>query len=104
MASKQMMLSDVPKDIISKWNNIPVNISDLRELTETIIIRPSHLITNINNIEDQINVIITISKERPDVNEMTLEQYAYSFLYFDSKEMRDIKNIIYDYYEKNLFK
>lgn len=100
MEQNPLLLSDVPKDIISKWNELPVDIDDLKELTEMIVKHPWHTIATMTNIEHQINIIIS-RLEHLRFEPMTLEQYAYSFLYFDSQKMRNIYKVIYDYFEKN---
>lgn len=100
MDQKPLLLSDVPKDIISQWNELPVDIDDLKELTEMIVKHPWVAIARMTNIEDQINIIIP-RLEHLRLEPMTLEQYAYSFLYFDSQKMRNIYKVIYDYFEKH---
>lgn len=99
MEQKPLLLSDVPRDIISQWNELPVDIDDLKELTE-MIVNPWHTIATMTNIEHQINIIIS-RLEHLRFEPMTLEQYAYSFLYFDSQKMRNIYKVIYDYFENN---
>lgn len=100
MNQKPLLLSDVPKDVISQWNELPIDVDDLKELTEMIVKHPWHTIATMTNIEQQINIIIS-RLEHLRVEPMTVEQYAYSFLYFDSQKMRNIYKVIYDYFEKH---
>jgi len=94
MNSKQIMLSDVPKDVISKWNDMPVDIKEIREATHMLTQRQT-LLFPVYNIYDQIKFI------RSKIGDITLEQYAYSFLYVDSKKMRDLYKVVYEYYEQS---
>lgn len=94
MNSKQMMLSDVPVDVIIKWTKMPVDIRELKEATH-LITQHQTLFYSFLTIQDQIGFI------KLQLGDITLEQYAYSFLYIDSKKMRDLYKVVYEYYEQS---
>jgi len=96
MNQKQLLLSDVPRDVIKEWEKIPVPIKSLRKQCRDIT--NEHPINSgwvVYHIGDQIKFILAKNKD------LTLEQYAYSFLYFDEPEMRNAYKVIYDYFEKH---
>jgi len=102
MDQKPLLLSDVPKDVILKWKKIPVRLGYLREQCKMITNR--HPLNSswcwlVYNIGDQIKFIL----ETETTKDLTLEQYANSFLHFvdDDECMMNAYKVIYDYFEKH---